>query len=247
MRMAKKPNASLWWKLSWQLSLVITAVVATVIVGLCIYGATVLSPNIAAENRIGAVVAKAVDRDPQGRLQLRDTPELRALKAQNSRLWYVVATPAGTSVSYGVIPAPYAGLAHLAHLFQDADIRGAAGTTDVASVESVETTVGEVRILFGGFTDKGWPVLALLAGTYPIYVSMLAVALPAIFLPFPGLSAGRSQASAMSPMQHRKSSRGAGKHAFRSILFPAKSRPWWSHSTKHWNGLRRSSGSAAAS
>lgn len=194
MRMAKKPNPSLWWKLSWQLSLVITAVVAAVIIGLCIYGTTVRSPNIAAEKKIGAVVAKAVERDPHGRFRLRDTPELAALKAQNTGLWYVAATTAGTSVSYGAIPAPYAELAHLAHLFQDADIRGAAGTDDVASVENVETAVGEVRILFGGFADKGWPILALLAATYPIYVSMLAVALPAIFFAVPRI-VGRALAS----------------------------------------------------
>lgn len=185
MRVTNRSNLSLWWTLSWQLSLVIVAVVAAVIIGLCVYGAMILSPNIAVEDKISAVVAEAVERGPQGKFQLRDTPELRSLQTQNKGLWYVVATTDGASVSYGTVPAPYAELAHLAHLFQDADIRGSAGTNEIASVENVETAVGEVRILFGGFADKGWPVLTLLAGTYPIYVSLIVVTLPAIFLAVP--------------------------------------------------------------
>jgi signal transduction histidine kinase len=185
MREANSSNPSLWWKLSWRLSLVIVAVVAAVIVGLCVYGAMILSPNVAMEHKISAVVAKAVERDPQGKFQLRDTPELKSIKEQNKELWYVAATTDGASVSYGTPPAPYAELAHLAYLFQDADIRGSTSTDEIASVENVETAVGEVRILFGGFADKGWPVLAILAGTYPIYVSLIVVALPAIFLAVP--------------------------------------------------------------
>jgi signal transduction histidine kinase len=160
-------------------------VVATVTIGLCVYGAMILSPNVAVEHKISAVVAEAVERDSEGKFQLRDTPELRSLKRQNNGLWYVAATTDGASVSYGTVPAPYAELAHLAYLFQDADIRGSVGTNEIASVENVETAVGEVRILFGGFTDKGWPVLAILAGTYKIYVPLLVVALPAIFLAVP--------------------------------------------------------------
>ncbi|MDX3924579.1 MAG: HAMP domain-containing sensor histidine kinase [Shinella sp.] len=185
MRAADRTNPSLWWQLSWRLSLVIVAVIAVVIMGLCVYGAIILSPNVAVEDKISAVVAEAAERDPQGKFQLRDTPELISLKTQNIGLWYVAATTDGASISYGVIPAPYAELAHLAHLFQNADIRGAVGTNEIASVEKVETAAGEVRILFGGFADKGWPVLALLAGTYPIYVPLLVVALPAIFLAVP--------------------------------------------------------------
>lgn len=208
--MANRSNPSLWWKLSWQLSLVIVAVVAAVIIGLCVYGAMILSPNVAMERKMSAVVAEAVERDPQGKFQLRDTPPLRSLKAQNSGLWYVVATTDDVSVSYGTVPAPYAELAHLAHLFQDADIRGSAGTNEIASVENVETAVGEVRILFGGFADKGWPVLAILAGTYPIYISLIVVALPAIFLAVPRIvrralarvSDAAHQASLIQPRRH---------------------------------------------
>lgn len=37
-------NPSLWWKLSWQLSVVVSAMIAVVIIGLCFYGVMMLSP-----------------------------------------------------------------------------------------------------------------------------------------------------------------------------------------------------------
>ncbi|NDW07929.1 sensor histidine kinase [Jiella pacifica] len=178
-------NPSLWWRLSWQLGLVIIAVIGGVIVGLSVYATMVLSPNVAAEREITAAVAAAIARDDQGRLVLRETPQLKALKERNRQLWTVAATTDGASVSFGAIPAPFAGLAPLVHLFESADIRGAAGTDEIASVENVDTDLGEVRVLFGGFADKGWPVLAILAESYPIYGSLIAIALPAIFLTVP--------------------------------------------------------------
>src|SRR3546814_3296767 len=123
MRRADKQNPSLWWQLSWQLSLVIVFVVAAVIVGICIWATTVVSPNVAKGETITRAIAAAVERRPQGGFRLRETPELGALKAMNSRLWYVAATTDGRSVSYGTVPEIYAGVAHLAHLFEDADIR----------------------------------------------------------------------------------------------------------------------------
>lgn len=185
MRTAGNSNPSLWWRLGWQLSLVIVVVVAAVILGLCVWAATIMSPNIAMEETVGSAIAGAAARDSQGRLALQETPELRSLKERNNSLWYVVATTDGVSVSYGTIPPAYAELAHLVHLFDDADLRGSAAANEIATIDDVETAMGEVRILFGGVADKGSPVFALLARAYPIYVSLLAVALPAIFLAVP--------------------------------------------------------------
>jgi signal transduction histidine kinase len=210
MRVVNRSNPSLWWKLSWQLSLVIVAVVAAVIVGLCIWATTVMSPNVAMERKITSLMVGAVARDAQGKFEIRDTPELSSLRQQNSGLWYVAATVDGASVSYGTVPAPYAELADLAYLFQDADIRGSTGTNEIASIDNVETVVGEVRILFGGFDDKGWPVLAILADSYPIYISLIAIALPAIFFAVPriverslaGVSDVARNASEIEPRRH---------------------------------------------
>ncbi|MBB3463096.1 HAMP domain-containing sensor histidine kinase [Rhizobium sp. BK377] len=145
----------------------------------------VLSPNVAIERQLRFAVAEAVVRDAQGHLQLRQTRQLQTLQEENAALWFVAATPDGASVSHGVVPAPYAALAPLAHLFHSADIRGAKGISEIASVEHVETGVGEVRVLFGGAAGHGWPALAIFKDAYPIYGSLFIFALPAIFLAVP--------------------------------------------------------------
>ncbi|WP_184457946.1 sensor histidine kinase [Rhizobium aethiopicum] len=189
-----KANPSLWWRLSWQLGLGFVGVVTAVIIGLCFYGATILSPNVALEDHITAVLAPAVALDPEGRLEIKDTPELDALKREYDGLWYVAATTKGSYVSYGSIPAVYGELARLTYLFEGADIRGSAATDEIASVESVETAIGELRVLFGGVADKGWPVFTLMGIAYPIYIPLLAIALPAVFLAVPRI-VGRGLAS----------------------------------------------------
>lgn len=178
-------NPSLRWQLSWQLSLVFVAVVAAVIVGLCVYGTMTLSPNIAMARNIRPAIAEAIALNAQGRLEINETPRLAELKKRNPNLWYIVSTTDGVSRSYGDIPAPYSELASVVHRFREADIRGSADTAEIASIDTVQTGIGEVRILFGGDSGNYWPFLTILLATYPIYVPLLAIALPAIFLAVP--------------------------------------------------------------
>lgn len=185
MSAGSQSNPSLRWRLSWQLSLVITTVIAVVIIGLSVYATMVLSPNIAIEQQVKSAVAEAIERDRQGQLSLSETPALRSLIERNEGLWFVAATTDGASLSRGTVPATYAAIVPLVHLFHSADIRGASGVSEIASVEDVGTPIGDVRILFGSTAGKGWPVLAILAEAYPIYLSLLAIALPAIFLAVP--------------------------------------------------------------
>lgn len=181
----KEKSVALWWKLSWQLSLVLFFIITIVIMGLCIYGLTVLTPNLAIEQKIGHLMREAVTRDPQGRFVIRDTPSLNSFKAQYSDLWYIAATTDGAYISYGAVPTPYSALAPYVHLFRDADIRGAAGTNEIASIEPVNTGLGKVSVLIGGVAGQGWPFLVLLREIYPIYIPLLALALPAVFFAVP--------------------------------------------------------------
>lgn len=52
------------------MSLVIIAVVASVIIGLCIWATTIMSPNTAMEGTVVSVVSRAVGRGSDGQLQL---------------------------------------------------------------------------------------------------------------------------------------------------------------------------------
>ncbi|WP_107990113.1 sensor histidine kinase [Breoghania corrubedonensis] len=185
MSAGRRSNPSLQWRLSWKLSLVITVVIAAVILGLSVYATMVLSPNIAMEQEVKSAVAGAIERNRQGQLALKQTPALRSLIERNEGLWFVAATTDGASLSHGTVPATYAAIVPLVHLFHSADIRGASGVSEIASVEDVATPIGEVRILFGGIAGKGWPVLTIFKEAYPIYLSLLAIALPAIFLAVP--------------------------------------------------------------
>lgn len=185
MREATKSNLSLWWTLSWQLSIVFVAVVATVIIGLCMYATSILSPNEGMQVQLTAALEEALTRDSQGRIAIADSPRLRSFKAENNRLWFFVATPSGETASYGVIPAPYADLARYVYLIKDADIRGASGTTEVASIDRVDTAEGEYRVMYGGNASRSSAFLAILGKTYLIYTPLLAIALPGVFLTIP--------------------------------------------------------------
>ncbi|CVI63406.1 Integral membrane sensor signal transduction histidine kinase [Agrobacterium deltaense NCPPB 1641] len=180
-----RSNSSLWWKLSWQLSLVFVAVVAAVIVGLCVYGAMILSPNVGLKDRLSHALANSLVRDQQGRLVLEESAQLRSFKAENDRLWFVAATQDGQLVRYGTPPNYYAGLAPYVRLIRDGDIRGASGTAEDASIDAIETPLGEVRVMYGGNTSTADNILTMLTSLSPIYVPLLAIALPALFLTIP--------------------------------------------------------------
>jgi signal transduction histidine kinase len=180
-----KPDSSLWWKLSWQLSLVFVAVVAAVIVGLCVYGAMILSPNVGLKDRLTHALEESLLHDQQGRLVITESAQLKSFKAENDRLWFVAATQDGQLVSYGTTPDYYAGLAPYVRLIRDGDIRGASGTAEKASIDAIETRLGEIRVMYGGNTSTADNILTMLTSLAPIYVPLLAIALPALFLTIP--------------------------------------------------------------
>jgi signal transduction histidine kinase len=180
-----RSNYSLWWKLSWQLSVVFTGVIAAVVIGLCVYGAMILSPNIPLKHELGSVLADAVTRDTEGKLVLTETSRLSALKKEHEGLWFVVAAGSPAFASYGPVPSTYQGLAPYVYLIKDGDIRGAEGVGEAASIDDIETVVGNVRVMYGGKSTASSAFITLLSATYPIYVPLLAIAVPAIFLTVP--------------------------------------------------------------
>lgn len=185
MKAERKSNPSLWWKLSWQLSAVVAAMIVVVIFGLCVYGVMVVSPNIGLWDDLSATLDESLSLDPQKGLVITEGPALRALKAENEKLWFVASTLDGQAVTYGTVPAVYAELSRYVHLITDADIRGGSGVSEMASAETVETAVGTVRIMFGGTSHTRASFLTLLIGIAPIYVPLLAVVLPAVLLSVP--------------------------------------------------------------
>ncbi len=122
------PNtSSLWWRLSWQLSLPFVVITALVIVGLCIYGAMILSPNVGMQHRLLNALEGSLSYEPGRGLRIKDSEELAALKNDTPNLFFYAAAPDGTAVAYGNIPPAYMQLAKFVPLIKDADIRGTSG------------------------------------------------------------------------------------------------------------------------
>lgn len=200
-------NVSLNWALSWRLSLVFTAVVVVVIVGLCVFGASIHSPNVALEEDIKLAVSEGATQGADGRIELRETPRLRSLKERNEGLWFVIATRDGAAASYGRVPDAYAEIARNLHRFREADIRGSADTDEVASIETIYVNGQSVQIMVGGNSEMKSTFFALLKKAWRIYVPLLLIALPAVFLVVPrivrralvGLNAVARKATEIDP------------------------------------------------
>jgi signal transduction histidine kinase len=178
-------NPSLWWTLTWQLNLVLVAVVATVILGLCVYGALILSPNVGLKDRLASALDDSLRREQQGRLVVVAGPNLRQFRSENDGLWFIAAAQDGQVAFYGDVPEYYVGLAPYIHLIRDADIRGAIGTEEEASIDAIQTPLGEIRVMYGGNTSTTNNILTMISKLAPIYVPLLAIIMPALFLTIP--------------------------------------------------------------
>lgn len=184
MREELERAPSLWWKLSWRLSLIFVVVLAVVMIGLSIYATTRFNPYVGLKDDLTEALDGALKRDSAGRFVLDDTSELRAFQSHN-KLWLVVATPKGETAVSGDVPQLYAGMAPYIRFIRDADIRGAADIDAKAAVDSLETSFGPVRVMYGGTTSASEAAMTLLFKLNPIYLPLLAIILPAIFLTVP--------------------------------------------------------------
>ncbi len=62
------------------------------------------------EEKITAIIARAVVRQADGSLTIRDTPELAAVRAETRGLWFVAEDDTGRSISGGHVPRQYTSL-----------------------------------------------------------------------------------------------------------------------------------------
>ncbi|MDX8437402.1 HAMP domain-containing sensor histidine kinase [Mesorhizobium abyssinicae] len=185
MSRADNRNPSLWWNLSWRLSLIFVAVVAVVTVGLSVYAAFTLNPYIGIKDNLAAALEGALHRDRQGRFVLEATAHLRAFQSENGKLWFVVATPQGETASFGAVPARYEGMSPYIRFIKDADIREDGNADEMAAVDTIDTSFGRVRVMYGGNTSASGNFLTMLIKLNPIYLPLLAITLPTLFLTVP--------------------------------------------------------------
>ena len=99
---------SLQWLLVRRLVL-LQAVMLAIFIALCAAALWIANPTLLADNETAATTLKdAVDREPDGRLVVRDTEALRAFRESFPHVWYIIRDRTGQSVRSGDIPEVYA-------------------------------------------------------------------------------------------------------------------------------------------
>lgn len=132
------------------------------------------------DEKMIAVVARAIVRHGDGRLAVRMTPELAALRAETPDLWFAAEDDAGRSVSFGLIPRHYqsliGGLSDLSY----AQMRDREPPYDlVAVIRQQDSPAGRLTILgHGKVTELSFIFLMASNVTFlPIFILLALTSL----------------------------------------------------------------------
>ncbi|OKO78533.1 HAMP domain-containing sensor histidine kinase [Bradyrhizobium sp. AS23.2] len=173
---------SLRSRLSWRLlslqAALLVALVAVVLAALSASGFVLAGRD---EDRVIDVVQRALARDAQDGLILRQTPELKQLRDETPDLWFLVRDKQGHSLSEGAVPSEFAaigsGLDQISQarlgwqLFED-DPRKPA-----ARLKRVDTDAGNVQVITA--------TQGRLTGAKALFmtsIALLGIALPGLLL-----------------------------------------------------------------
>ncbi|MFE0017457.1 sensor histidine kinase [Mesorhizobium sp. NPDC059054] len=153
----KKPRPrSLQWVLVRRLIL-LQAAMLLVFLGLLTLVFFIAQPRLLVDNEEAAVVVgKALSRDGNGQLVLRDTEELNNFRRSFPNLWFVVRDQAGQELRQGNVPPVYAGggdgllknIDRAALDFAQNDLRPA------ASYANLDTPAGRVGVLASTLSSR---------------------------------------------------------------------------------------------
>ncbi|MFJ6328170.1 MULTISPECIES: sensor histidine kinase [unclassified Rhizobium] len=119
-------------------------------------------------------VRHAVQRDAAGALQLRDTPELTALRAAEPALWLIITDTKGAEISEGPVPPIFKRISTVlpgigqARFGSTAD--GAAMNRPEARMRTVYSPAGEIQILTG--TEGKAPPLIVALGLVLVFIKI---------------------------------------------------------------------------
>ncbi|MBR0855894.1 sensor histidine kinase [Bradyrhizobium liaoningense] len=188
-------------RLSWRLlalqAAILVALVAVVLAGLCASGFVLAERD---EDRVIDVVQRALARDAQGGLILRQTSELKQLRGETPDLWFLVRDKQGHWLSEGTVPAEFAaiggGLDQISQarlgwqLFED-DPRKAA-----ARMKRVDTDAGNVQVITA--------TQGRLTGAKALFMTSIAF----LGIALPGLVLMGSATFIATPMIVRRAFRG---------------------------------------
>ncbi|HEV7308134.1 HAMP domain-containing sensor histidine kinase [Ensifer sp.] len=154
--MTKARPRSLQWVLVRRL-IVLQAVTLFVFIGLIITALFIAQPRLVVENEAALdILNRAIGRDANGGLMVRETEEFTELRQSYPHLWFVIRGPAGEILTQGNVPAPYtASGGDLLQRVEGATLLFAeGGTLPDAVLRNAETDAGRVQIITSTVTAR---------------------------------------------------------------------------------------------
>ncbi|MET3907325.1 signal transduction histidine kinase [Bradyrhizobium sp. S3.3.6] len=139
-------------RLSWRLlalqAALLLALVAVVVGALCASGFVLADRD---EDRVIDVVQRALARNAEGDLTLRQTPDLKQLRAETPDLWFLVRDRQGHSLTEGAAPAEFAAIGGSLDQISQARLGWQMFEDDprkpAARLKRVDTDAGNVQII----------------------------------------------------------------------------------------------------
>ncbi len=103
------------------------------------------------DDAVIAIIAAAVQRDPEGSLRLADAASLQEIQSSHPRFWFFVTDGAGNEVSYGHLPLPIESLAtDLSSLSAGHVSDTSSAMTLTAIIRQHDSMAGPLWIITGG-------------------------------------------------------------------------------------------------
>ncbi|MCG6120437.1 MAG: HAMP domain-containing histidine kinase [Blastomonas sp.] len=132
------------------------------------------------DEKIAPVIAQAIERQTNGRLAVRMTPDLAKLSAETSDLWFVAEDDNGASVSYGEVPEQYASLIGRLSDFAYAQFRSRTAPYNLTAVIRREAAPAGTLTILGHGKITELSVIVILASNIvvlPIFVLLVLTSL----------------------------------------------------------------------
>lgn len=137
------------------------------------------------DERITPIIAQAIIRKGDGRLEVGMTPELAALRKATPGLWFVVEDDHGRSVTFGAVPPEFARVIGTLHLLSYAIIRERSPPYRLSAVVRREVApAGTLTVLGHGELSEMSFVVLMASNVVAIPIFLLLALLSLIITPW---------------------------------------------------------------
>ncbi|MBY8821945.1 sensor histidine kinase [Sphingomonas colocasiae] len=135
--------------------------------------------------QITDIAARAIARRPDGRLELRETDEMRALRAAVPDYWFVARSGRGEIIQAGVVPEPYRALGRQLDRVGFADIRDLGEPSELSAViRKADGPAGRFTVLGEGRLFSLTFVVLFLSNLLMIPILALLAVITVIAIPW---------------------------------------------------------------